>query len=702
VAKPFVAIDFRSLSLSDWLQENDPMSRPRIAHKLLPAAILVLISAVAVYAATVVLFVYPGNLEGWTIQTTPGPTPSPSATPGVKFVVGPTTPPRGQGSVELSVGSDGQASAQLRNPDFAGARLPNPDAEVPPATDELTTLVYSTYVQQAAGASVPAPYLVLTMDYNDDNVSDDTLIFQPRYQSSNFCRTDQGSPTTGVWQTWDALNGCWYSLNGTAGATPGTGVKPLRTISAAQPSARVVNAQGAGFRVVAGLEGAVWDNFIGNLDNLVITVGTDPEGDPNTKTFDFEASAPPVSTTGGVIISEFRSSGPGTFGGPGVQRTGRAVSKRSDIRPQGSFNPGATDEYVELYNTSDNDILVQSSDGTGGWAIVQSGATCADPPTVVAIIPEGTLIRGRGHYLLAGATYTLANYPGGAPDQPLAVDIGGSNSIGLFNSATTFFGETYIDSVGFLQNEGDQCDLLGEGTKLFPANDSHVEYAYVRKISKTSGLPQDTNDNSADFNLLSTMNQIIGANDPPVLGVPGPENSRAPLQANDKILPSLIAPGVGASESPNRVRVMTIEPCAEQGSLLIRRTFTNTTSQNITQLRFRVIEIDTFNTQGNSPGGNSATLRMRDALDETLNVPGRGTISVKGATIEQPPFQFAPTCGGLNTSLSSNTITPQSPLAPGASIDIVFRLGVVQQGSYRFFVNIEALTESQMQPTIAK
>src|SRR5262245_2058875 len=144
------------------------MLRHRVARKILPATILVLLSVVAVYAATVVLFVYPGHLEGWTTLTTSGPSPSPSATPGVRFVVGPSTPPRGTGSVELSVGSDGQASAQLRNADFAGARLTNPDAQVPPAMDELTSLVYSTYVQQAGGASVPAPYLVLTMDYNDD------------------------------------------------------------------------------------------------------------------------------------------------------------------------------------------------------------------------------------------------------------------------------------------------------------------------------------------------------------------------------------------------------------------------------------------------------------------------------------------------------------------------------------------------------
>jgi hypothetical protein len=50
-----------------------------------------------------------------------------------------------------------------------------------------------------------------------------------------------------------------------------------------------------------------------------------------------------------------------------------------------------------------------------------------------------------------------------------------------------------------------------------------------------------------------------------------------------------------------------------------------------------------------------------------------------------------PSGGGLNSSLAAGTITVATPLANGASINVEFKLGVQQAGSFRFFVNIEAL-----------
>jgi hypothetical protein len=41
--------------------------------------------------------------------------------------------------------------------------------------------------------------------------------------------------------------------------------------------------------------------------------------------------------------------------------------------------------------------------------------------------------------------------------------------------------------------------------------------------------------------------------------------------------------------------------------------------------------------------------------------------------------------------MSAGTITLATPLANGASVDVRFLLGIQQTGSYRFFVNVEAL-----------
>lgn len=49
-----------------------------------------------------------------------------------------------------------------------------------------------------------------------------------------------------------------------------------------------------------------------------------------------------------------------------------------------------------------------------------------------------------------------------------------------------------------------------------------------------------------------------------------------------------------------------------------------------------------------------------------------------------------PAGGGFNASLSADFITLPAPLAAGASVNIVFELGVMKAGSFRFFVIVEA------------
>jgi hypothetical protein len=58
-------------------------------------------------------------------------------------------------------------------------------------------------------------------------------------------------------------------------------------------------------------------------------------------------------------------------------------------------------------------------------------------------------------------------------------------------------------------------------------------------------------------------------------------------------------------------------------------------------------------------------------------------------TLETPPNQAAG--GGFNSSLSAGTVTLAAPLAAGASIDVNFVLTIAQAGTFRFFVNVEAL-----------
>jgi hypothetical protein len=125
----------------------------RLAALLLASSAAALVVVAIVFAATTTLVVTPGNMQGWQIRNTAGNQPTPTSTPAVTFVNGPATPPLNSGSVQLSVGSDGSATAQLRHPSYASVSIPTPTPTPDPnlgeityaaGTNELSALIYST------------------------------------------------------------------------------------------------------------------------------------------------------------------------------------------------------------------------------------------------------------------------------------------------------------------------------------------------------------------------------------------------------------------------------------------------------------------------------------------------------------------------------------------------------------------------------
>ena len=138
--------------------------------------------------------------------------------------------------------------------------------------------------------------------------------------------------------------------------------------------------------------------------------------------------------------------------------------------------------------------------------------------------------------------------------------------------------------------------------------------------------------------------------------------------------------------APNRVRVGS----GPSGTLAIRRTFTNNTGQDITRLRFRVVDITTLHTPVTGDG-QQAILAAVTSPDETV-ATSTGNKFVRGTTLEQPPDQSF-LGGGLNSSFSAGSVTLLAPLANGASVNLQFLMNVQQAGRFRFFVAIEALTQ---------
>lgn len=425
-----------------------------------------------------------------------------------------------------------------------------------------------------------------------------------------------------------------------------------------------------------GIAGEPDETFLVNLSNptnLVIgdgqAIGTIKQG----------------NAAGAILVSELRTSGPG----------------------------GAGDDFVEIYNNSDSPHTVAASDASAGYGLFKMGATCGAAPVLIGVIPNGTVIPARGHFLFVGSAYSLGNYGGtgaAAGDQTLSADIESDRNVGIFNTSALagLSSVTRLDAIGFGSNTGANCDLLREGTTLTPLVGSVLEYSYVRDecgkkgnpstfgACPTGGATQDTNNNANDMIFVETTGAVTVAGQR--LGAPGPQNMGSP-RFNSAILTLLLDNTKGAPASPNRDRNNSISiPNGANGTMTIRRRFVNTTGAPVTRLRFRIVDISALTT-----GGGNADLRALSSTSVVINgiqdsatcLASNGsattpcTVTVQGTTLEQPPTQ--PLGGALNSSMSAGTITLATPLAPGASINLQFLLGVQNTGSFKFFFNVEAL-----------
>jgi hypothetical protein len=388
------------------------------------------------------------------------------------------------------------------------------------------------------------------------------------------------------------------------------------------------------------------------------------------------------NAAGTFLISELRTSGPG----------------------------GAGDDFVELYNNSDSPLTVAASDASGGFGLFKMGADCSATPVLIGTIPNGTVIPARGHFLFVGSAYGLANYGGtgaAAGNQTLSSDIENDRNVAIFTTATVanISSANRLDAVGFGTNTGAVCDLLREGTTLPALSGSTLEYSFFRdECGKKGnpaqfgpctigGTPADTNVNGDDFIFADTSAAMTVAGQR--LGAPGPQNLTSPVQRNSTIAGLLLDASVGQPAPPNRVRSFTPVTNGANGTLTISRRFVNNTGAPVTRLRFRIVDISAFAV----PGG-IADLRALDSMavtgitvNDSATCAATGTpmtapctVTVQGTTVETPPAQSMG--GAMNSTM---TATLGTPLASGASINLQFVLGVQQGGSFKFYVNIEAL-----------
>ena len=144
-----------------------------------------------------------------------------------------------------------------------------------------------------------------------------------------------------------------------------------------------------------------------------------------------------ANTAGTIVISEIRTAGPG----------------------------GAGDDFVEIYNNSNAPVDIS------GYGLFKMGATCTDPPILIATVPAATTIPARSHYLFVGSQYSLEDYGGtgaAAGDATLTADIETDANVAIFSTANPANISTLnrLDAVGFGVNVNFTCDLLREGSTL--------------------------------------------------------------------------------------------------------------------------------------------------------------------------------------------------------------------------------------------
>ncbi len=271
-----------------------------------------------------------------------------------------------------------------------------------------------------------------------------------------------------------------------------------------------------------------------------------------------------AQAAGSLIISEFRFRGPGGTEGGGDVGPVPGASEVDGGGPAAPGTPQDNDEFVELYNNTDSDIVVSTLDGSAGWAVVASDGVTR------FIIPNDTVIPARGHFLGVNLDgYSLGFY--GIPDEVLlpsdtsmpvggyTLDIPDGSGIALFGTAdpANYTLANRLDAAGYATVD----PLYREGAG-FPAAGaeatSDLEHSFVRRVCVTAaagcgnGLPKDTSDNAADFVVVNTDAALttLGAK----LGAPGPEGLTSPLSGNAGMPGTLLDPSVSASQSPNRVR----------------------------------------------------------------------------------------------------------------------------------------------------
>ncbi len=156
---------------------------------------------------------------------------------------------------------------------------------------------------------------------------------------------------------------------------------------------------------------------------------------------------------------------------------------------------GASDEFVELYNASAAPIDIS------GWAV--KGSNNAGTVSTRATIAAGRILGPGCHYLVTNSLYTGAV----VGDQTYSTGITDDGGVALVTPSGAI-----VDAAGLSAGSA-----YKEGTPLTSLGATNANRSYERKPGDGAGSGQDTDNNAADFQLISpsdpqnTLSTCIGS-----------------------------------------------------------------------------------------------------------------------------------------------------------------------------------------------
>ncbi len=165
----------------------------------------------------------------------------------------------------------------------------------------------------------------------------------------------------------------------------------------------------------------------------------------------------------------------------------------SEIRSRGSA--GASDEFIELYNPTGADILLDSA-----WTIEARSTSSLTYSQRWG--GGGQTIPARGHFLIAGSSYTQSP----AADDKLAQSLGDAESVTLsLDAAVVSVVCYYYDapSLFALQNGLYTCDGMPVENPHDDTDGTDVDKSVERKPGGAAGNCTNTGDNASDFTTSS-------------------------------------------------------------------------------------------------------------------------------------------------------------------------------------------------------